>query len=114
MKGDNLEEIRLCLVGCGAAANRYYVPALKRHPQICRNLVLVDSNLDRARALAACFGKVEIHQDYHEVIGRVEGAILAVPHLLHYDLTMDFLQAGVPVLCEKPLAETASDAVAMV
>ena len=42
--------------------------------------------------------------------GRCGAVLIAVPHPLHPALTMEALEAGIPVLCEKPAAVTASDA----
>lgn len=52
--------------------------------------------------------------DYHDLLGEVDGAIIAVPTHLHCRITLDFLSSGTHVLCEKPLAETAAEARQMV
>ncbi len=43
---------------------------------------------------------------YQDVISEIEGAIVALSNRLHHSVSIDFLQASVHVLCEKPLAET--------
>ena len=73
-------------------------------------LVLIDSDQGRARAAANQFEGARSGTDYREVLGSVDGAVIAVPHHLHYAMAKDFLEKGVPVLCEKPLAENAADA----
>lgn len=96
----------IALVGCGAISENLHIPALSKHPDLIRSLILVDRDLARAEAIRAKLGAAEAVSDYREVIGRVQGAIIATPHHLHYPITMDFVRAGVHVLCEKPLAET--------
>jgi len=101
---------RLALVGCGAIAESYYLPALAENPSILSNLILVDRNKDRAHELAVKFKAAKFSEDYHEILGRVDGVIIAVPTNLHYQITKDFILSGAPVLCEKPLADTAANA----
>ena len=105
---------RLALVGCGAIAERYYLPALARYPSVMRSLVLVDRNEERARELAGRFGVKNCIGDYREILNEVDGAIVAVPTHLHFPIGVDFLGRGVHLLCEKPLAETSSLAREMV
>jgi predicted dehydrogenase len=96
----------VAVIGCGAIAETFYLPALVQVPRLAKSLVLVDSNRERAAALGAKFGMTNTAGDYRDIIGGVRGAIVAVPHHLHYAISSDFLKAGVHVLCEKPLSET--------
>ena len=45
--------------------------------------------------------------DYHEVLDRVDAAVIATPTRLHHAVALDFLARGVHVLVEKPLASAA-------
>jgi len=100
-----MHKITLAIIGCGAAAKRYYCPAIRRQPGLIKGLILVDKNIASARALRDEIGGGQICDDYHLAIDKAQGAIIAVPHFLHHKIAMDFLDAGVHVLCEKPLAE---------
>lgn len=104
----------VALIGCGAIAEQLYLPALSRWKHISEKLILVDTNEGRIRELSALSGSQHHTLDYREIIDKVDGAIVAVPHHLHYPVTMDFLRAGVHVLCEKPLAESTREACNMV
>jgi len=104
----------IALVGCGAVAELFYLPALVRNSSIAHRLILVDIDSERAEAMASRFGVDSYVQDYRDVLSDVDGAIVALPHHLHYEVAMNFLRAGVHVLCEKPLAETAEQAKSMV
>ena len=100
---------RIGIVGCGAAAKRYYLPALKRYPNLLANLCLVDRNLETAQNLATELGGGRVFENYQDILGEVDGVIIAIPHFFHFEVSMDFLNAGVNVLCEKPLAETLAE-----
>jgi predicted dehydrogenase len=105
---------RIALIGCGAIAEGYYLPSLAKHPRTLENLILVDQCKERLQKLSATFGVKRCLADYREVLGEADGVIIALPTHLHHSISMDFLSRGVPVLCEKPLAECADKATEMV
>jgi len=51
--------------------------------------------------------------DYRDIIGEVDAVSIAVPTVRHYDIARDFLDAGVHVLLEKPIASTLDEARAL-
>ncbi|MCA9102348.1 MAG: Gfo/Idh/MocA family oxidoreductase [Planctomycetales bacterium] len=105
---------RVAIIGCGAIAERYHLPALAKLPGCSAKAVLVDPHMQRAREMADAFGVPDAVGDYRDVIADVDCAVLAVPHHLHYPLAMDFLSSGVHVLSEKPLAGSVAEANEMV
>lgn len=104
----------IAVIGCGAISEWFYLPALAKHPSVLQKLILVDRDQGRAQELARQFKVQRWLVDYRDVLNEVEGAIIAVPTHLHYPIAMDFLVRGIPILCEKPLAETALKAREMV
>ena len=101
-----MKDLNIGIIGCGAAAKRYYVSALNDVTDVKKNMFFVDKNLDAAKELAVEFGGGEVFEDYHDILDKVQGVIITLPHFLHYSVSADFLKSGVHVLCEKPLTET--------
>lgn len=101
---------RIALIGCGAIAIEYYLPALLRHPSVLERLILVDRNEAQAQKLAAKLNVRSWVADYRQVLDDVDGVIVAVPTHLHHPIALEFLSRGVPVFCEKPLAESGDKA----
>lgn len=104
---------RIAVIGAGAIARSFHLPALARRDDLRPHVIVVDRDLARARALTGEFGFASAASDLRDVLGEATGAIVAVPHHLHVPLTHDCLSAGVHVLCEKPLAESAEEVSAL-
>src|SRR2546430_8163667 len=86
-----------------------HVPVVAERREVPERLVVVDQDLDRPRELAPAFGVASVAADYRDVLGKVDGVVIALPHHLHFRVALDCLRAGVHVLCEKPLAESAAE-----
>jgi predicted dehydrogenase len=108
-----MRPIRIGIIGAGAVTELRHLPAAESCPEI-QVSALVDKNLERARTLADRFGVTDVMADYHDLFGQVDGIINALPHCLHAPVTMEFLERGVSVLVEKPMALTVEEAEAMV
>jgi len=100
-----VSRIQCAVVGGGAVAERVHLPAIARCAGIEAS-VIVDASADRARHVASQFGVRRIATDYREIIGEVGAAIIGLPHQLHAQVAADLLNAGIPVLVEKPMALT--------
>jgi len=94
--------MRVALVGCGAAAEWYHVPALRRLVD-AEDLWFVDSDVERARRLAGRDDRAVTE------VPEVDAAIVAVPNDLHAPVAGALLARGIRVLCEKPLARTVAE-----
>ena len=104
----SLDKIKLAIVGCGAVAEQGHLPAAQRISNI-QVTALVDKNLKRASDLAQQFDVPYYADDYHDIFDKVNAVIIALPHNLHAPVGIEFLQRGIHVLCEKPMALTADE-----
>ena len=64
---------------------------------------VADIDRERAVQVGQKLGVVSL-TDYRELFGRVRCVSVAVPTRLHYEVSRDFLAAGIDVLVEKPMA----------
>ena len=97
---------RMALIGCGAIAESFHVPALESRSTLRGRVVPVDPNIDRAERMARRLGASRVASDYREVLGSVDGVIVATPHSQHVPIALECLRQKIHVLCEKPVAET--------
>lgn len=70
---------------------------------------VVDTVKARADEAAASSG-AEAFTDYRELLDRVDAVSIAVPTELHRDVALPFLDRGVAVLVEKPMARSLDEA----
>ena len=104
----------VAVIGCGAIAEMYHLPALARKTSRVKKIVLVDPDVARARALAVTFPDARVAESHEQIWDEIDAAIIATPPWLHYRIAMPLLARGIHVLCEKPLAESAADGRAMI
>ena len=72
------------IIGCGAIAETYHLPALARHAPLMRHVVLVDPDLSRARALAAICPAAQVAASHEMILDDIDAAIIAAPPSLHH------------------------------
>lgn len=100
--------LRLAIVGCGAVAELYHLPAVATVEGI-ELAALVDPSEDRARALAERFGAAHVLREASELRGLVDAAIVATPNRLHAPVAISLLEHGIHTLVEKPLARSTAE-----
>lgn len=78
-----------------------------------RLIGVVDLEPSRAREIGERFNAPYL-TDYRDLLGKVQCVSIAVPSGLHYPVARAFLNAGVDVLVEKPLAVELAEAAELV
>jgi predicted dehydrogenase len=101
------DPLRIAVVGVGHLG-RHHVRLLAGMPGV-RCVAAVDLIPERALAAARQAG-AEALLDYRELFGRVDAVVVAVPTRDHAAVAGEFLDRGVHVLVEKPMASTVADA----
>jgi predicted dehydrogenase len=87
---------------------RHHARILSTLPSV-ELVAVVDTNRARAEEIART-NQTEPAFDYRDVIGRADAVTIAVPTERHRDIAAPFLNAGVPVLVEKPMARSLAEA----
>lgn len=98
-------KIRIGVISTSWWADAMYLPALKSHPR-AEVVAICGRNRERAAEMAAKYDISMVFTDYKTMIeqGGLEAIIIGVPDDLHFGITMQSLDAGLHVLCDKPLA----------
>jgi predicted dehydrogenase len=105
------EQLRVGVIGASWYSELRHLPALKSHPR-AQTVAICDIDRDRAEEMARKYDIPLVSSDYREVIdkGNLDALLVVTPDDTHYTITMDGLDAGLHVLCEKPLAYNAQQA----
>jgi predicted dehydrogenase len=102
----------IALVGCGAIAEDFYIPALRKAADYQNCLWLVDPAIARTSRLASKYGMRATHvvSSIKELPDDVKGAINATPSHLHAQTSIELIERKLPVFIEKPMAESVREA----
>ena len=106
-------QVKFAIIGAGAITEKSYLPAA----EMASNAVvshLVDLDINRAKDVARRFQIANFDNNYEKVFGKVDAVIVATPPDSHAKISIDCLNHGIHVLCEKPLAASVDQAVNMV
>lgn len=100
--------LRLAVVGTGIIGVRHL--EVINQSQECTLCAICDVNEENVKELAAKYN-VPYFIDYKEILKeiQVDAVILNLPHFLHCEATEYFLDQGVHVLVEKPMANTVEE-----
>lgn len=99
--------IKAAVVGVGHMG-RYHVGVYSELNNV--ELVgVVDTSGDRVAEIASSYNTAG-YTDYRELFGKVDVVTIAVPTSLHYEVARPFIENGIHVLLEKPIANTLEEA----
>ncbi|MGB5135688.1 MAG: Gfo/Idh/MocA family oxidoreductase [Prochlorococcaceae cyanobacterium] len=117
MSSSSFQPLRFAIVGCGAISELYYAPALleaSKHLPI-DVVALFDPSPERSEALLKWFpNAVPVTQFEDAIAASPELALVASPPSFHATQANTLLEAGVHVLCEKPMASSVAEAETMI
>ncbi len=101
------------IIGCGGIAHQKHFPALTNSGR-AEIVAVCDLIRERAEEAARDFGAegCKVFEDYHELLKEsdIEIVYVLTPNVSHCQLTVDSLNSGKHVLCEKPMAASVQDA----
>jgi len=105
------QKVHVGVIGTSWWSDMMHFPALQSHPQV-EMAAICGRNQQRAQEVAAKYGGPKTFSDYRKMITEQEldAVIISTPDKLHYEMAMAALEAGLHVLCEKPLAMNAGQA----
>ena len=112
-----MARLKLGIIGCGGIANGKHLPSLKAIDR-ADIVAFCDLVVERAEKAAKEYGVpgAKVYTDYHELLKdeSIDVVYVLTPNRSHADISIDALNAGKHVMCEKPMAKCAADARRMV
>lgn len=102
-------KLQIGIIGVGGIAQGRHIPALQALKEDCVITAVSDVNKERAQEVAAKYNIVHVFEDYQDMFNVVDAVIICTPNKFHAEITVAALEAGVHVLCEKPMALSAEE-----
>ncbi len=102
---------RVAIIGTGNIA-RAHARAYQANAEVADVVAVADVDLERAQAFAQQHGFGDAYADAGQMLAAVkpDAVSICTPNYLHAPLSILALEAGVSVLCEKPMSTNLADA----
>ena len=108
------QPLRLGLIGTGVAARLLHWPTLKQMPDRYRLVAVANRTRAKAEAFADMAGLDQdaVYSDYRDMLARrdLDVVLLALPPEFNYKIARAAAEAGLDIICEKPIATTLTNA----
>jgi glucose-fructose oxidoreductase len=116
MATNNPKLVRYAVVGLGHIAQNAVLPAFGNARRNSRLAALVSDDPTKLRTLS---GKYKVkatysYDEYDECLKNVDAVYIALPNSMHAEYTIRAANAGVHVLCEKPMSVTVEEGERMI
>ena len=106
-------KLHIGIIGCGGIANGKHMPSLKKIDTV-EMVAFCDIVRERAEKAAKEYGTPDarVYTDYKELLKEDDIDVVHVltPNKQHSFITVDALEAGKHVMCEKPMAINSAEA----
>jgi glucose-fructose oxidoreductase len=108
--------IRYAVVGLGHIAQVAVLPAFAHARRNSTLAALVSDGRTKRREVAEQYGGIPTfgYDEYERCLEQVDAVFIALPNHLHAEYTIRAANAGVHVLCEKPMAVTVDECERMI
>jgi glucose-fructose oxidoreductase len=111
-------KVRYAVVGLGHIAQAAVLPAFRNASENSELVALVSDNPEKLKKLGKKYGcsQTYSYDGYDACLqsGAIDAVYIALPNHLHAEYTIRAANAGVHVLCEKPMAVTESECERMI
>ena len=111
-----MAKLRVGIIGCGGIANSKHMSALKKIEEV-EMVAFCDIILEKAEKAVKEYGTpdAKAYEDYKELLKdkTIDVVHVCTPNRSHSFITIDALESGKHVMCEKPMAKTYEEAVKM-
>ncbi len=109
-----MTKLRVAVIGCGSIAKYRHLGEYAGHSAV-EIVAVCDIVEERAQETAQQYG-AKAYIDYKELleVENIDAVSVCLPNYLHAPVSIAALEAGCHVLCEKPMATSKEEALAMI
>ncbi|MBD8070619.1 Gfo/Idh/MocA family protein [Bacillus sp. PS06] len=99
-----MSKLRMGIIGAGGIAQGRHIPAFQQLSEDVTIEAVSDVNHETAKSVSEKFNIPLVFNDYKDMFEHVDAVTICTPNKFHAEITIAALEAGVHVLCEKPMA----------
>lgn len=108
-----MTKLKIGIIGCGGIANAKHMPSLAKIKE-CEMVAFCDIIPERAEKAKKDYGTIDakVYTDYKQLLDdkSIDVVHVLTPNIDHSYITVDALNAGKHVMCEKPMAINSQEA----
>ncbi|MBQ7325736.1 MAG: Gfo/Idh/MocA family oxidoreductase [Clostridia bacterium] len=109
-----MAKLRIGIIGCGGIANGKHMPSLKKLSDKAEMVAFCDIIIERAEEAKKNYGTpdAKVYADYKELLAdpTIDVVHVCTPNRSHSFISVDAMEAGKHVMCEKPMAINSAEA----
>ncbi len=110
-----MAKVKLAVIGMGWWSTQFHVPNLLNNDRA--DIVLIDKNPNALQAASTKYDVPDAYTSLTDALNAhndIKGAIVAVPHHVHYEVAKEVLDNDLHLMLEKPMTLYAKEAKALV
>lgn len=109
-----MSKLKIAVIGCGSIAKHRHLPEYAANPHV-EIAAVCDIVKERAEEFAHKYG-AKVFTKFEELLtdADIDAVSVCTPNYLHAPISIAALKAGKHVLCEKPMATSKEEALAMI
>ncbi|MEI2401099.1 Gfo/Idh/MocA family protein, partial [Paenibacillus phytohabitans] len=108
-----MSKLRIGIIGAGGIAQGRHIPAFQQLTDVTITAIC-DVNEETAKRVAEKYQISSVFTQYQEMFAEVDAVVVCTPNKFHAEISIAALDAGVHVLCEKPMAMSTEECEMMV
>lgn len=109
-----MKKLKMGLIGVGGIAQGRHIPTFLKLSEQVSIEAISDVNEEVARSVSQQLNISKVYSDFRDMLQEVDAVTICTPNKFHAEITIAALEAGVHVLCEKPMAMTTDECQAMI
>ncbi|WP_110926203.1 Gfo/Idh/MocA family protein [Bacillus massiliglaciei] len=102
-------KLKMGIIGAGGIAQKRHIPAFQKLQDKVVLYAVHDIDQAKAKEVARKYHIEKVFTNYQDMFAEVDAVTITTPNKFHAEISIAALQAGVHVLCEKPMAITAEE-----
>ncbi|MDP4552384.1 Gfo/Idh/MocA family oxidoreductase [Alkalihalobacillus macyae] len=99
-----MTKLRMGIIGSGGIAQSRHIPSYQQLAEQVELFGVYDVDYERAKEASVLFNITNVYEQVSDMLKDVDAVTICTPNKFHADLAVQALEAGVHVLCEKPMA----------